>query len=87
VKLLEKYPNRWLLLHLKDLRKGVPTGGPQSSTALTNDVTLGTGQVDWVPLVRAAMKVGVKYSFIEDESPTATTQIPESLEYLKQLKY
>jgi sugar phosphate isomerase/epimerase len=88
VKLLEKYPNRWLLLHLKDLRKGVPTNeGPKSSTALTNDVALGTGQVDWAPLVRAAMKVGVKYYFIEDESPSAVEQIPESLKFVKQLKY
>ena len=87
VKLLEKYPDRWLLLHLKDLRKGVPTNeGPKSSTALTNDVTLGTGQVDWVPLLRTAEKLGVKYYFIEDESPTVTEQLPESLKFLKQLK-
>ncbi len=87
VKLMEKYPNRWSLLHLKDLRKGVPlANGPQSSTALTNDVTLGTGQVDWVPVLRTAEKLGVQYYFIEDESPTVTEQLPESLKFLKQLK-
>lgn len=87
VKLLEKYPDRWLLLHLKDLRKGVPiANGPKSSTALTNDVTLGTGQVDWVPLLRVAEKIGVEYYFIEDESPSVTSQVPESLKFLKQLK-
>jgi sugar phosphate isomerase/epimerase len=87
VKLIEKYPGRWSLLHLKDLKKGVPTGKPQSSTDLTNDVTLGTGQVNWAPLIRAAMKDGVKYFFIEDESPSVTTQIPKSLEFLKKLEY
>ena len=78
-KLLEKYPDRWLLLHLKDLKKGVATGSLSGHTELTNDVTLGTGQVDWPALLRAAQKVGVKYYFIEDESPTVVDQIPQSL--------
>ena len=49
-KLLQKYPDRWLLLHLKDLKKGVPTGSLAGHTELTNDVALGTGQVDWPAL-------------------------------------
>ena len=48
VKLLRKYPDRWLLFHLKDLKKGVPTGSLAGTTDLTNDVALGTGQVDWI---------------------------------------
>jgi hypothetical protein len=28
----------------------------------------------------------VKYHFIEDESPTSVTQIPQSLKYLEQFK-
>jgi sugar phosphate isomerase/epimerase len=85
-KLLAKYPDRWLLLHLKDLKKGVPTGSLAGHTELTNDVALGTGQVDWPALLRAAQKVGVKYYFIEDESPTVVDQIPQSLRFLGQLK-
>jgi len=87
VKLLEKYPDRWLLFHLKDLKKGVPTGSLAGSTDLTNDVALGTGQVDWPALLDAAQKVGVKYYFIEDESPTVTDQIPQSLKFLEQVKF
>ena len=87
VELLEKYPNRWLLFHLKDLKKGVPTGSLAGSTDLTNDVTLGTGQVDWPALLQAAQKVGVKYYFIEDESPTVIKQIPHSLRFLEQLEW
>ncbi len=86
-KLLLKYPNRWLLLHLKDLKKGVPTGSLAGSTDLTNDVALGTGQVDWPSLFRASQKVGVKYYFIEDESPTVVEQIPQSLRFLEQLEF
>jgi sugar phosphate isomerase/epimerase len=86
-KLLEKYPNRWLLMHLKDLKKGVPTGSLKGGTDLTNDVTLGTGQVNWPALFQAAQKVGVKYYFIEDESPTALEQIPQSLKFLESLEW
>lgn len=87
VKLLEKYPDRWLLVHLKDLKKGVPTGSLAGHTALTNDVPLGSGQVDWPALFRASQKIGVKYYFIEDESPTVMEQIPQSLRFLEQLEF
>lgn len=85
VKLLQKYPNRWLLMHLKDLRKGVPTGPSASKVANTDDVALGTGQVDWAALLPVAQQVGAKYYFIEDESPTVLEQVPQSLKFLNQL--
>lgn len=87
VKLLEKYPDRWLLFHLKDLRKGVPTGIDAGKTELTDDVVLGTGQVDWVPLLRKAQQLGVKCYFIEDESPTVVQQVPQSLKFLEQIEF
>lgn len=85
--LLKKYSNRWLLVHLKDLKKGVPTGSLSGHTDLTNDVTLGTGQVDWPALFRVAQKIGVKYYIIEDESPSVLQQVPRSLKFLEQLEY
>jgi sugar phosphate isomerase/epimerase len=85
--LLKKYPNRWLLFHLKDLKKGVPTGSLSGHTDLTNDVALGTGQVDWPALLSTAQEVGVKYYFIEDESPTVLDQIPRSLKFLEQIEF
>jgi sugar phosphate isomerase/epimerase len=87
VKLLEKYPDRWLLVHLKDLRKGVALGSLSGSTALENDVALGTGQVDWPAVLRAAQKIGVKYYFIEDESPTVVDHIPQSLRFLESVEF
>lgn len=83
VKLLEKYGSRWKLMHLKDLKKGVATGSLSGKTELTNDVTLGTGQVDWPAVLAAAKKVGVQHYFIEDESPTVVEQIPNSLAFMK----
>jgi len=87
VKLLEKYPTRWAMMHLKDLKKGVATGALTGKTDVTNDVTLGTGQMNWPAIFKASQKVGVKYYFIEDESPTSVEQIPNSLKFLEQLKF
>src|SRR4051812_15212952 len=85
-KLLAKYPERFCFTHLKDLRKGVKTGELTGNTDVRNDVTLGTGQVDYPAVFAAAAKSAVKYHFIEDESPTVITQLPESLKFLEQFK-
>jgi sugar phosphate isomerase/epimerase len=85
-KLLEKYGSRWQLMHLKDMKKSTPTGLLTGSSDVSNDVTLGEGKIDLVSILRAAKKVGVKYYFIEDESPTSEQQIPQSLKYLEQVK-
>ena len=87
VKLLTKYGMRWKLMHLKDLRKGVPTGALTGHTDLVNDVSIGTGQVDWPSVLKAAQKAGIKHYFIEDESPTSMEQIPGSLAYLKTVRW
>jgi sugar phosphate isomerase/epimerase len=87
VKWFEKYPRRWELVHLKDMKKGVKTGEFTGKTDVSNDVALGTGQMDWPAILRAAKKAGVKYYFIEDESPTVTEQIPQSLKYLEQARF
>ncbi|MCX7887550.1 MAG: sugar phosphate isomerase/epimerase [Verrucomicrobiae bacterium] len=87
VKLLEKYGSRWELMHLKDLKKGVPTGSLAGRTDVRNDVALGTGQVDYPAVLRAAQKAGVKYYFIEDESPLVHEQIPQSLKFLREVKW
>jgi sugar phosphate isomerase/epimerase len=87
VKLLQKYGFRWELMHLKDMKKGTKTGSLSGGTDVSNDVALGAGQIDLPPILRAAQKVGVKYYFIEDESPSSETQIPQSLKYLEQLHW
>lgn len=84
VKLLQKYPKRWLTVHLKDLKKGVK-GDLSGHTDLTNNVPLGTGQVDWPAFFKASQKIGVKSYIIEDEAPTVVDQIPVSLKYLESL--
>ena len=86
-KLLETYPGRWVTMHLKDLKKGVATGAMNGHTDVKNDVVLGTGQMDWVRILSAAKKTGVQYYFIEDESPDAATQIPQTMKFLEGISF
>jgi sugar phosphate isomerase/epimerase len=86
VKWLEKYPKRWELMHVKDMKKGV-VGNFSGGSDVKNDVTIGTGQMDWPAILRAARKSGVKHYFIEDESPTSAEQIPQSLKFLGTVKW
>ena len=51
------------------------------------DVVLGTGQLDWPAILKTARATGVKWYFIEDEAATASTQIPESLKYLENVRW
>lgn len=87
VKLLKKYSGRWELMHLKDMRKGTATGMLTGSSPVTNDVALGKGQIDLPAILEAAKKAGVKWYFIEDESPSSEQQIPVSLKYLEQVNF
>jgi sugar phosphate isomerase/epimerase len=84
VKLLRKYPTRFKLMHVKDLKKGVK-GDLSGGTPVENDVALGTGQIDIAAVMKAAQKTSIEYFYIEDESPTVDTQVPQSIAYLKSL--
>lgn len=85
-KLLEKYPKRWLTIHIKDMLKDLATGVHTGSTPPTAKVTVGQGQIDYPTVLRAAQKIGVQHYFLEDETPTPLQCIPDSLKYLRSLK-
>lgn len=87
VKLLQKFGSRWQLMHVKGMRDGTPTGLLTGHSDVTNDVALGQGKIDYVPILKAAKKAGVKFYIIEDESPSSEQQIPQSLNYLKTVKW
>ena len=83
--LLAKYPTRWRLMHVKDIRKGAPTGIYTGHAPGTDDVPVGTGQVDWPAVFGQARSVGIGWYFIEDESPTPLQDIPQSVAYIRSL--
>jgi sugar phosphate isomerase/epimerase len=82
VKLLETYPNRWRLMHLKDLRKGAPIGNQQGRADDKDSVPVGDGIIPWDKVLSLARSQGCEDFFIEDESPDAMKQVPVSLRYL-----
>jgi sugar phosphate isomerase/epimerase len=84
-KLLAKYPDRWKMMHVKDIRKGAPTGLYTGHAPSTDDVSVGSGQVDWPSVLKEAQAVGVQWYFIEDESNTPLVNIPQSVAYIKSL--
>lgn len=85
IKLLEKYPDRFILMHVKDMAEGVK-GDFSGHSDVRSNLVLGQGQIDIANLMRKSGELGMPYVFIEDESPNAVIQIPLSLEYLKSLE-
>ena len=84
-KLLEKYPNRFKLMHVKDLKKGV-VGNLSGGTSSENDVALGTGQLNLPAIMKAAKKSKIQHYYIEDESSLHALQVPVSIKYLLSIK-
>jgi sugar phosphate isomerase/epimerase len=85
VALLKKYPDRFMMLNLKDRKPG--TEGNQNGHAPDEtNVVLGTGDVGIAAIMKEAKKTGIKYYFIEDESAKSVEQIPQSLAFLRNLK-
>jgi len=86
--LLRKYPTRWALMHLKDMRKGTLTndhsgGAPSDET----EVPVGSGQIDYRAVLRAAEEIGLDRYYIEDETSAPFTTIPQSTRWLETVKY
>jgi sugar phosphate isomerase/epimerase len=72
-------------MHVKDIRKGAPTGIYTGHAPATDEVAVGSGQVDWPAVLREAQSHGVAWYFIEDESKTPQVNIPQSMAYVKSL--
>jgi sugar phosphate isomerase/epimerase len=86
-KWLEKYCGRWELMHVKDMRQGTERGKFTGGTDVKNDVAIGAGMINIAETLKEAKKCGVKYYFIEDESPSVKEQIPVSLKNLSEIKF
>jgi len=85
VNLMRQYPNRFLLMHLKDIRKGTKLGDLSGHAPEEVSVAVGTGMLDFPAILREGKRIGIKRYYIEDEAPEAITNIPVSLKYLESL--
>ncbi len=86
VKLLRRYPGRFPLMHIKDIKKGTNLGLTPADVNEDDSVPLGTGIVDVRSALLAAQDSGVRHFYLEEEAVTAIPQIHQSLEYLKTLR-
>jgi sugar phosphate isomerase/epimerase len=87
VRLLNKYPHRFRLLHLKDLKRGAGAGNLSGSAPEEDSVAIGDGVIPWADVFSAARRHGCEKYYIEDESPNAAKQIPRSLAFLSSLRF
>lgn len=85
VALLEMYPTRYVSTHLKDMLPGTPHDGT-GGAPVEAKVVLGTGEVDIKGVLEAARDTSVEWHIIEDESAAPETNIPLSIEYIRQLE-
>ena len=77
VPVIEKLGARAASLHLKDLKKGFPVEPGAGTAPAEADVPLGSGQIDYPAVLRAAMKAGASQYYVEDESTDPLGQHPE----------
>jgi sugar phosphate isomerase/epimerase len=85
VKLLQKYPGRFKAFHIKDMKKGAPTGLYEGHAPASDNVIVGQGMMDWPAIIEQGRKSGVEYNFIEDETSDPVGNIPPSVAYLATL--
>lgn len=84
--LISKLGSRVKSLHLKDLKKGVVVKVGTATAEPEVDVPVGSGQIDYPTVLRAAKKAGVSRYYVEDESKDPLAHIPQSLVYLDRVK-
>lgn len=86
VDFLRRYPKRFPLMHVKDLRKGTPLGGSPADVEENDSVPLGTGLVNVKAALAEAKRQNVRHLFLEEEAADPVPQIRQSLRYLATLK-
>jgi len=80
VEWLRKYPGRFTLSHVKDIRFN---GEPQS-------VTLGQGELDWENILTVARAQGMKHFIVEQEDYEGTTPleaVKDGADYMKSIRF
>lgn len=87
VALLHEYQDRWVSMHVKDIRQGVPVGFLRPDLPAADRVVVGTGQIDWPSVIGTARSYGMELFFIEDEGVDSPRDIPLSLAYLHGLEF
>ena len=85
--LIKKYPGRFKLMHIKDMKPGLPRGSLSGGIPADQKSVIGQGQVNWGQVMAAAKADGLVHYYLEDESPDPVGNAPKSISYLEGLKF
>ncbi|HEY4903721.1 MAG TPA: sugar phosphate isomerase/epimerase [Candidatus Sulfotelmatobacter sp.] len=91
VKYFNRYPGRFPLVHVKDIKKmpKISEAGSQSFGDSLQDMTsVGNGLIDWKRIFAQSDKAGIKYYIVEHDKPADPfDSITKSYDYLNKLRW
>lgn len=90
VKYFEKYPGRFPLVHVKDLKTKphVTTGGAQNFGDTVDLTEVGSGIIDWKRIFMHSQQAGIKHYIVEHDHPKQPIEsITKSYQYLANLRW
>ena len=90
VKYFEKYPGRFPLVHVKDVKTmpKVTQGGAQNFGDTVDLTEVGSGVIDWKRIFAHADQAGIKHYIVEHDHPKQPLEsIKGSYEYLSKLTW
>jgi sugar phosphate isomerase/epimerase len=85
--LIKKYPGRFKLMHIKDMKPGVPRGSLSGGIPDSLKSVIGQGQVNWTEVLKAAKADGFEHYYLEDETTDPPKNIPPSIQYLERITF
>jgi sugar phosphate isomerase/epimerase len=90
VKYFEKYPGRFPLVHVKDLKTKpkITSGGPQNDGDTVDLTEVGSGIIDWKRIFAHSQQAGIKHYIVEHDHPKQPIEsITKSYQYLENLRW
>jgi sugar phosphate isomerase/epimerase len=90
VKYFEKYPGRFPLVHVKDLKTkpDVTSGGAQNYGDTVDLTEVGSGIIDWKKIFAHSQQAGIKHYIVEHDHPKQPIEsITKSYQYLSNLRW
>jgi sugar phosphate isomerase/epimerase len=91
LKYFAKYPGRFPLVHVKDIKKlpKVDQSGSQDFGSSLKDMTeVGSGVIDWKKIFAKSEQAGIKHYIVEHDNPAKPLEsVKTSYEYLSKLRW
>jgi len=91
LKYFDRYPGRFPLVHVKDMKKLPPVsqaGSQDFGSSLTDMTAVGSGIIDWKKIFAQSDKAGIKHFIVEHDKPENPFEsITKSYEYLNKLRW